>query len=146
MARYSAGVRTGAGSTTLPIISIYAAAGSGCTLREIGVTNTTATAVALHVIRLAATGTQGTGLAEAKHNPRSAAAACTAFTTHTADPTSGATDMGYRTTLGAAIGSGFAFTFGDDGLAIDAGTSNGIGVIVSTGTGQVIDAYLVWDE
>ena len=146
MPRFSAGVRTGAGSTTLPIISLYAAAGSGCTIREIGVFNTTSTAVALHVIRLAATGTQGSGLTEAKHDPNSAAAACTAFTTHSVDPTSSSTDMGYRTTLGAAVGSGVIWTFGDAGLRIQAGTSNGIGVIVSTGTGQVCDAYIVWDE
>lgn len=146
MPRFSAGVRTGAGSTTLPIISLYAPAGSGGSIREIGVFNTTAVAVALHVIRLAAIGTQGSGLTEAKHDPNSAAAAMTAFTTHSVDPTSGATDMGYRTSLGAAIGSGIIWTFGDAGLRIQAGTSNGIGVIVSTGTGQVCDAYIVWDE
>ncbi len=146
MPRYSVGTRTGAGSTTLPIISLYAPAGSGGTIREIGVFNTTTTAVALHVIRLAATGTQGAGLTEAKHHTNSVAAAMTAFTTHSVDPTSGAVDMGYRASLGAAIGSGIIWTFGDAGLYIPLGTTNGIGVIVSTGTGQVCDAYLVWDE
>src|SRR5688572_30538013 len=146
MPRYSAGVRTGAGSTTLPIISIYAVAGSGGTVREIGVFNTTAVAVALHVIRLAATGTPGAGQAEAKHHTNSVAAAMTVFTTHSVDPTSGAVDMGYRASLGAAIGSGVIWTFGDAGLYIPLGTTNGIGVIVSTGTGQACDAYIVWDE
>lgn len=146
MPRYSAGVRTGAGSTTLPIISIYAAAAVGCRVREIGVFNTTATAVALHVVRLAATGTQGAGQVEAKHDPASAAAGCTVFTTHTVDPTSGVIDLGYRTTLGAAVGSGVIWTFGDSGLVLPVGTTSGIGVIVSTGTGQVCDAYVVFDE
>lgn len=146
MPRYSAGVRTGAGSTTLPIISLYAAAAVGGKIREIGVFNTTSTAVALSLIRLAATGTQGSGLAEAKHDPASAAAGCTAFTTHSVDPTSGAVDLGYRTSLGVAVGSGIIWTFGDTGLVIPVGTSNGIGVIVATGTGQVCDAYIVWDE
>jgi len=38
------------------------------------------------------------------------------------------------------------WTFGDTGLEIDAGTANGVGVVVATGTGQVIDFYVVWDE
>lgn len=146
MARYSAGVRTGAGSTTLPIISLYAAAAVGGRIREISVFNTTTTAVALHIVRLAATGTQGAGLAEAKHDPASATAGCTAFTTHSVDPTAGAIVMGYHASLGAAIGAGVIWTFGDSGLVIPVGTSNGIGVIVSTGTGQVCDATIVWDE
>lgn len=146
MPRFSAGVRTGAGSTTLPIISLYAAAAVGGKVREISVFNTTAVAVALHVVRLAAVGTQGTGLAEAKHDPATAAAGCTAFTTHTVDPTSGAIHLGYCVSLGAAVGSGIIWTFGDTGLVIPVGTSNGIGVIVSTGTGQVCDASVTWDE
>lgn len=145
MARYSAGVLTGAGSTTLPIISLYAAAGSAGSIREIGVTNTTSTAVSLKIVRLSSTGTQGAGLTEDKHNPISAAAACTAFTTHTGAPTV-ASDLGYRASLGAAVGAGFVWTFGDSGLAIPVGTSNGIGVIVENGTGQACQAYIVFDE
>jgi len=26
------------------------------------------------------------------------------------------------------------------------GVANGIGVLIGTGTGQVLDAYIVWDE
>jgi len=144
MARYSAGVRTGAGSTTLPIISLYSSASVNPTVVEIGVFNTTTTAVALKLIKLTATGTQGTGLAEAAHEANSAAAACTAFTTHTV--TAANTDLGYFVTLGAAIGSGIVWTFGDKGISIPVGTTQGIGIIVATGTGQVCDAYLVWDE
>ena len=93
MARYSSGVRTGAGSTTLPIISVYATAAVSPKVREIGVFNTTTTAVALHVVLLTTAGTQGAGLVEGKHDPNSATAACTAFTTHTGAPTLGS-DMG----------------------------------------------------
>jgi len=145
MARYSSGVRTGAGSTTLPIISVYATAAVSPKVREIGVFNTTTTAVALHVVLLTTAGTQGAGLVEGKHDPNSATAACTAFTTHTGAPTLGS-DMGYRTSLGAAIGSGVIWTFGDQGISVPLGTGNGVGVIVTTGTGQVCDAYIVWDE
>ena len=144
MARFSAGDLTDAGSTTLPIISLYAGATGGARVREIGVTNTTATAVALKVIRLSATGTQGADLAEVKHDPNSGPALCTCVGTHTV--TAANTDLGYRTVLGASVGSGVIWTFGDTGLVIDTGTTNGIGVMVENGTGQACQAYIVWDE
>ncbi len=148
MARFSAGVRTGAGSTTLPIISLYSASGSNRGLVvEIGVFNTTAVAVALKIVRLTNVGTQGAGLTEALYEFGGRAATLTAFTTHSGDPTSGAIDMGYNVVLGAAIGAGVIWTFGDGGIQIPANDSTeGIGVIVATGTGQVCDAYIVWDE
>lgn len=145
MPRYSSGVLTGAGSTTLPIISIYSAAAIAAKIREIGLFNTTATAVALKLARLTTAGTQGAGQVEAKHDPDSAAAGSTVFTTHTLAPSLG-DDLGYRTQLGAAIGSGVIWTFGDTGLRIPVGVANGIGVIVENGTGQAIQAYIVWDE
>lgn len=144
MARYSAGTRTGAGSTTLPIISLYASATVNFSIVEIGVFNTTTTAVALKLVKLTTTGTQGAGLTETTHEASAAAAGCTAFTTHTVAPT--AVDLGYNVTLGAAAGSGIVWTFGSRGLTVPAGTANGAGIIVATGTGQVCDAYLVWDE
>jgi hypothetical protein len=149
MARFSAGVRTGAGSTTLPIISLYnAASGANAHIVEIGVFNTTATAVALKLIRLTTAGTQGAGLTETAHESVSGTANCTGFTTHSVAPTLGG-DLGYNVVLGAAIGSGVIWTFGGQGGGLTTGlvgTGNGLGVIVATGTGQVVDAYLVWDE
>jgi hypothetical protein len=145
MARYSAGALTTAGSTTLPIISLYSAASVGGSLRAVGLTNTTSTAVYLKLVRLTSAGTPGAGLTEGKHNPDSPAASCTAFTTHSANPSLG-DDLGYRWALGAAVGAGLIETFGDTGFRISTGTANGIGVIVESGTGQPIEAYLVWDE
>lgn len=144
MARYSAGVLTSAGSTTLPIISLYAAAGSGGTIREIGVFNTTVNAVLLRLVRMSTTGTQGASITAGQYNLNQRAPACTAYTTHTVAPT--ITGLGYRTALGAAIGSGTIWTFGDNGLVIPTGTSNGVGVIVESGTGQPCEAYITWDE
>ena len=148
MARYSAGCRTSAGSTTLPIISLYNVADATGLLREISVVNTTAVAVALMLVRLSTAGTQGGALVESRHRRSSPPAHCTAFNTHSSTgPTILETDLGYRCTLGAAIGSGYIWTFGDCGLETgDFGTGNGLGVIVATGTGQVIDAHIVWDE
>lgn len=146
MARYSAGARTSAGSTTLPIISLYAAAAVNFRIKEIQVFNTTTTAVALKLVRLSTAGTQGAGLTESPHDASSVAASCTAFNTHTVAPTI-ATDLGYNETLGAAAGSATIFTFGGDvGINVNVGTGNGIGVIVATGTGQICDATIVWEE
>lgn len=145
MARFSSGSRVGAGSTTLPLISLYAASTVGPKIREVGIFNTTATAVELKLVRLTTLGTQGGGLVEAKYDPDSPAASCTAYSTHTGNPTLG-DDLGYRTALGAAIGSGVIWTFGDSGLRISTGSTNGIGVIVENGTGQICETYMVWDE
>lgn len=145
MARYSAGVKTSAGSTTLPIASLYSAASVGAKLREVGVFNTTNTAVDVKLTRLTTAGTQGTGLTESKYDPDSAAASCTAFTTHTVAPTLG-DDLGYRATLGAAAGAGVIWTFGENGLRVPTGTANGVGVLIENGTGQACQVYFVWDE
>ena len=151
MPRYSAGVRTSAGSTTLPIISLYSAAASTGVLREVGLFNTTATAVSLKRVRLSTTGTQGAGLTEALHNVKKQPALCTAFTTHSSTGPTITDDLGYRVTLGAAVGSGVIWTFGDDGIGIGIAdavelVTNAVAVVVATGTGQVVDAYFTWDE
>ena len=150
MARFSAGDRTAAGSTTLPIMSVYSGAASTGTLREVGVFNTTATALEIFLSRLSTTGTQGAGLTEAPFNPKKPVAVCTAFTAHTVAPTLG-DDLGYRAVLGAAVGSGVIWTFGDDGLVITLADSaelvtTGIGILVENGTGQICQTYMVWDE
>jgi len=150
MARFSAGVRATAGTALRPMMSLYSPAATVGVLREVGCFNTTATAVEVKLTRLTATGTQGAGLVEARHHPKKPPALCTAFTTHTADATLG-DDLGYRAALGAAIGSGVIWTFGDDGILIgepDAveAVTNGIGIILETGTGQICQVYFVWDE
>lgn len=146
MARFSGGaLSAGAGSTTLPLASIYAAAAVSGALREVGVFNTTATNVNVKLVRLTTTGTQGAAITAAAQVDRSAAASCALFNTHTLAPTLGA-DLGYRASLGAAIGSGVIWTFGDRGIEWAVGTANGIGVIIESGTGQVCEIYFVWDE
>ena len=150
MARFSAGDLTLAGTAARPMLSIYSPAASVGVLREVGCFNTTATAVAVFLTRLTDAGTQGAGLTEARHNPKKPPALCTVFTTHTADATLG-DDLGYRAQLGAAVGSGVIWTFGDDGIMITApdaveAITNGVGLILENGTGQALQAYMVWDE
>jgi hypothetical protein len=145
MPRYTVSAVTTAGSTTLPIISIYGATTVRPKIREIALFNTTATAVALKVVRVTTTGTAGTALTEMPLTSEDPAALATAFNTHTVAPTITAGDL-YRVQLGAAIGSGVVLKFEETGLGIPATANNGIAVVVSTGTGQAIDATIIWDE
>ena len=140
---------TAAGSATLPIMSLYSAAASTGVLREIGLFNTTTTAVRLFLTRLTTAGTSST-ITEARHNPKSQPALCTARSVPSSTPPTLGEDLGYRVELGAAIGAGVIWTFGDSGLVVgdfDAveDVANGIGVL-PVGTGQILQAYMVWDE
>lgn len=146
MPRYSAGTRsTGAGSTTLPVGALVAAAATGGSVVEIGAFNTTVTPVAIKLARLTTAGTPGSGLVEAEHVPAGNTAQCTAYDTYTSTgPT--LIDLGYRAVLGAAIGAGVIWTFGDKGLMIPVAVTEGIGIVAATGAGQILDWYVVWDE
>lgn len=146
MARYSVAGRSSAAATaTLPAVSLFAAATVGGRIREIGIFNTTATAFAISLRRFTAQGTVGAGLTEIPHEVDVQAASCTGFDAHTVTPT--ITGGVFRqASLGASIGSGVIWTFGDQGLVIKIGTGNGYGLLCPTGTGQVFDYYIDWDE
>lgn len=145
MAQYDAGIRTAAGSTTLPVISLYSAATVNGRIYEIGVSNTTAVAVALKIVRLSTAGTSTAITSFVKGDPTSVAASCTPRGTHSSTgPT--ITESGHFVTLPGVIGAAYVWTFPDHGLVTDIGTANGIGVVVATGTGQVLDAYICWRE
>jgi len=145
MAEFSAGALTTAGSTTLPILSLYAAAGTRAVLREVGITNTTDTSLALKLVRLTSTGTQGAGIVEAEHDPDGSPPLCSAFQTHTVAPSLG-DDLGYRAHIAAAKGAGVVWVKGSRGIVIPIATTSGIGVIVENGTGQACQVYFVWEE
>ena len=145
MAIYDAGIRTGAGSTTLPIISLYSIAAVNGRILEIGVSNTTAVAVALKIVRLSTAGTSSAITAFLKDDPTAVAASSTPRGTHSSTgPT--ITESGHFATLPGVIGASYIWTFPLPGLIVDVGTANGVGVIPATGTGQVLDAYIVWEE
>jgi len=138
-------VKTSAGSTTLPLAALAASASVGAKVREIGVFNTTNTAVDVKLAKLTTAGTPGASQTETAHDPDSATASASFNTTYTSTgPT--LVDIGYRDSLGAAIGAGVIWTFGDSGIRIAAGTANGLGVVVENGTGQACMVYFVWDE
>lgn len=144
MARFSvSGRATIAGTAALPLVSLYATAASRPALRELALFNTTATAVVVALVRLTSTGTPGAGLTEDCDDVPEAGALATAFAGHTVGPTVGVEKR--RATLGAAVGSGVIWTFGSGGIVIPDGTANGLGVIVPSGTGQIVDYTMAWD-
>ena len=144
--RYSAGILTGAGSTTLPLAALVGASTVRPRLWEVGMFNTTAVAVALKLVRMTAAGTPGSAAsAIAIHVPEDSAPAAHVYGTYTGTLAS-STDAGYRCVLGAAVGAGVIWTFGDSGLVIPAVTAAGVGIVVENGTGQAIQSYFVWSE
>src|SRR6187431_926867 len=135
MARYSiAGRSTVVGTALRAQFSLFSTAVVTARIVEVGVFNTTAVAVNVALTRFTAATNVGAGLTEAKHRPESAAATCTGFAGHSADGTAG--EILTQASLGAAVGSGVIWTFGDSGIFTLIGTANGIGVLVPTGTGQ----------
>lgn len=124
--------------------SVYATAAIRPQIREIGVWNTTTTACAVAVARATATGTQGAALTEVCLSDDSRTIVATGFNTHTADATVGASIV--QASLGAAIGSGVIWTWGPGEFVIDNLTTAGVVIVCPTGTGQICDFYIEWDE
>ena len=145
MARFAAGVSTGAGNTTWPILSVFSEAVTEISVVEAGVANTSSTAFEVRVVRISSgPGTVGAGLVETcLDNPGVTAAKGMAFTTHTAG-TPTLTDAGYRAVVGPY--SGYIFTFDPIKVDAGAGTINGVGLIVENGTGQISQSYFKWWE
>jgi hypothetical protein len=134
------------GTTLRAIASLFGIASKGFRLREVGVFNTTATAVAVSLVRFTNATGVGAGLTEVVWDGGmdQLALNVTGFAGHTAD---GAVGSPLRqASLGAAIGSGVIWTFGDVGITVIPGTANGIGIICPTGTGQILDYYYDWEE
>jgi hypothetical protein len=136
---------TVAGTSLRAVASIFGTATKGFRLREVGVFNTTATACAVSLVRFTNATGVGAGITDIQwdkeHDPLPLA---TPFAGHTAD---GAVSAAFRqASLGAAVGSGVIWTFGDTGICVNIGTANGIGIITPTGTGQILDFYYDWEE
>jgi hypothetical protein len=147
MAKFAVGART---VTNLPTATagpgLFAGATSGkFWVREIKVTNTTANAVCVGIAVCTATGTQVGGLTEYQTDDASAPAPSeTAFTSQSTASTVAATID--QVTLGAAIGSGWVFTWGEKELEIPEGTGNGIIINCPTGTAQHLDFAIKWEK
>jgi len=140
-----AGRSTVAGTTVRAVASVFAIASHGFRLREVGVWNTTTSGVAVALVRFTNATGVGAGLTEVQWDAEhDIAPAMTGFAGHTADGAVGSPIR--QASLGAAIGSGVIWTFGDYGFVVNAGTANGVGIICPTGTGQILDYYYDWEE
>lgn len=146
MARFTiAGRTTIVGTAALPNASLYATAAVRPRIVEVQLWNTSTSAVEVALMRLTTAGTQGAGLSENSEDYPEHAAIATGFAGHTVGPTLGAEIC--RARLGAADGSGVIWTWPDSNpLQIAAATTNGIGVLVPTGTGQTLAYVIKWLE
>ena len=147
MARFSAGGRsTIAATSTLPCFSLYATAGVRARVVEVGVFNTTSTAAVVALQRFSTAGTQGTAITVVPEFDVEQAATATPKNGHTVGPTITA-GVARQASLGAAVGSGVIWTWPETGpMEIAAATGNGVGITCPTGTGQIVDFYIVWLE
>jgi len=143
VARFAvAGRSTVAGTNVRALASIFATTAVTPIIYEIGVFNTTATAVAVGVARFTNATGVGAGLTEIALGDPVHVAVATGFAGHTAD--GAISGLVRAAVLGAAIGSGVIWTFAN-GLTIPSGTANGVGITIPTGTGQICDYYIEWD-
>jgi hypothetical protein len=139
-----AGRSTVAGTTLRAIASVFGISGKGFRLREVGVFNTTAVAVAVSLVKFTNATGVGAGLTEVSWDADDGTPQCTAFAGHTADGAVGSPIR--QATLGGVVGSGIIWTFGANGFEVQAGAANGVGVICPTGTGQILDFYYDYEE
>lgn len=146
MSKFAAGLTTAAGTTTLPNCALVGGTGGRIRITEIGVFNTTATAVNLVLCRLSTAGTPGTAATSRLTDAADAATAVgTLRNTYTGTaPTT--TELGIGFPLAAAIGSGLVMTFPDDTLTLEKVASVGIGFLVESGTGQACRVWFRWNE
>ena len=144
MARCSVATRSSLASGVAAGPSLYATTAVRPQIREIGVFNTTAVAVAVGIVRATTAGTQGAGLTEVCDSDLSHVVIATAFNTHTVAPTVSAASR--QTSLGAAIGSGVIWTWGPGEFILTNAVTDGVVINCPTGTGQILDFYIVWEE
>lgn len=146
MATFSGVCEDSQSSATLPFAGIYAAASSGCIVREIKVFTDAANAAKIRFRRATTAGTW-TAEEEIEHNEDMSPPLCTLVKTASSTaPTMGDPfDFG---AVGAAIGSGFHYTYYGEGkgLFIPPGTGNGIVLIEVADTANEYDVTWVWEE
>jgi len=138
-----AGRATVVGTTLRAVASVFSIAATGAKIRTVTVTNTVAVAFVATLVRFTNATGVGTGLTEFDYDAANPAL-CTGFAGHTADGAVGAALA--QVTIGAAVGAGYTWVFGDSGILIPVGTANGFGIICGTGTGQICDYTIEWDE
>lgn len=141
----AATVATGAGSTTLPMNSLYASANGGGIIRKITVENPTANAVDIAVRRATTAGTQGASVDEQNWQD-GPAPQCQMVQAHTVAPTLVAGFIDRYQFPASMPGAVVVWTYEGSGLVIPKGTANGIVIIPAAGTGQLCVVTFQWEE
>ena len=145
MRAYAQARMTAAPTATLPGMVVYGIASRPLYIVEIGIFNTTTTACEVNLTRFStAAGTPGAAITAMSEDNEITPAGVARNSESGTVPTI----VGHynRASLCAAIGAGVIWTFGSKGLRVPAGTGNGVGILTLSGTGQICDAYFVWDE
>lgn len=145
MAQFAAGGLTTAVPTAARGPNLYATAASHPRLMEVGVFNTSGTAMYVALQRATATGTKGAAITPTAIDDHDQVAVATAAQTHTADATLVAVPVRYGR-LGAVDGAGVIWTFPEPGLILDNATTSGVVISCPSGTGQNIVFYFHWRE
>lgn len=138
-------VATGAGSTTLPMVSLMGTAAGGGTVRKIMVENPTASAVDIAIRRMTAAGTVGASVDEVPWAD-GPAPSCQMFQAHSVAPTITAGFIDRYQFPASMPGATMIFTYEGTGLIIPKGTANGIAIIPAAGTGQLCVCTFQWEE
>jgi hypothetical protein len=131
-------------NTSIAAMSIYAPAGSSFRLVEVSVSNTTTTAFPVALARFTTATNVGAAQTEGEYDEDGPPPLATIFAAHTGAGGVGGNLRYYS--IGAAVGAGVIWTFGNGGIVVPSGTGNGIGVICPTGAGQICDIDFTWDE
>lgn len=135
---------TGVGSTTLPAMGLIGGTANRLELLEICVTNVTSTACIWHLCRISTAGTPGSSLTSYPHDLADSATAVGIVKQAWSGTAPTTADLGYRLRIPATVGAGVIRTF--EGLIIPATASNGIGIVIDAGTGQLCDVDWTWGE
>lgn len=137
---------TGAGSTTLPMVSLYSDADTGFILREVAIYNNTAVAVDICLRRFSTIGTPGAAIDEIDWDDDRSPHGAIASQAHSSTPPTVLAGFIRRIVLPGIIGAGVTWTFGGGGFHVREGTGNGVGVLPGAGTGQICVVEMVWEE
>lgn len=146
MATFSGACEAGAGDATNPFAGIYAGSATRLILREVKCFTTAANAARIMIRRATTAGTwTGEEEIEQWEDGPSPDGTIVVTSTSTAPTMGNPIDYG---AVGAAIGSGFVYTYYGEGrgIVIPSGTGNGIVLIEQANTANTYDVVFVWDE
>jgi hypothetical protein len=150
MALYSAAFFGAAGTATLPIAGLRSGtAANNPIIREIKLFTQAANSAIIRIVRITTAGT-GTAITENNMTPTTTAPTATAVHTYSSTaPTIQAGDIDVAM-IGAAIGSGFVYTYYGEGkglwIAPGASDANGVALIEQTDTANTYAGTFIWEE